>query len=194
MNTTSYRPKVNYPIQVAGTNAFNTNDRKHPVHEELNKVIGTHNFEATFAIDTETLNKFRAIPGMVGIICHLKRDGQMVSEGRGTAVMSKLNRSVERTTNFVHRSAFLDAIVRYTRVMDALIETNAEIKQDGFINLDELFKDDNEIIPATEKQRNYLLELVQSNVYSNEERNKWKEEIKGFSKEEASEAIQSFIK
>ena len=192
MNTT-YKPRVNYPIQVAGTNAFNTIDRKHPVHEELNKVIGTHNFEATFAIDTETLNKFRTIPGMVGVICHLKRDGKMVSEGRGTAVMSKLNRSVERTTNFVHRSAFLDAIVRYTRIMDALIDTSIEVKQDSFINLDELFKDE-EVIPATEKQRNYLLELVQSNVYSNEERNKWKEEIKGFSKEEASEAIQSFIK
>ncbi|MFA7301838.1 MAG: hypothetical protein WC069_06030, partial [Candidatus Shapirobacteria bacterium] len=90
--------------------------------------------------------------------------------------------------------AFVDAIMRYTRILEAL-DTSGEIKQDGFINLDELFKDE-EIIPATEKQKTYLLELVQSNVYSNEERTKWKEEInaKGFSKDDASTAIQSFIK
>jgi len=193
MNTTSYRPRVNYHMQIAGTNSFNTTDRKHPIHEELNKVIGTHSFEATFAIDTEMMNKFKeAIPGIVGIICHLKRDGKIVSEGRGTAALSKLNRSVERTTNFVHRSAFLDAIMRYTRILDA-IGTGNEIKQDGLINLEELFKD-NEVIPASEKQKNYLLELIQTHIFGNEERNKWKEEIKGFSKEEASEAIQSFIK
>ena len=196
MNTTSYRPKVNYNMQIAGTNTFNTTDRKHPIQEELLKVSGTHSFEATFAIDTEMMNKFKdSIPGIVGIICHLKRDGKIVSEGRGTAALSKLNRSVERTTNFVHRSAFLDAIMRYTRILEAL-DTSSDIKQDGFINLDELFKDDNEVIPATEKQKTYLLELVQSNVYSNEERSKWREEInaKGFSKEDASTAIQSFIK
>jgi hypothetical protein len=182
-------------MQVAGTNAFNTTDKTHPIREELLKVSGTHSFEATFAIDTEMMNKFKeAIPGIVGIICHLKRDGKIVSEGRGTAALSKLNRSVERTTNFVHRSAFVDAIMRYTRILEAL-DTSGEIKQDGFINLDELFKDE-EIIPATEKQKTYLLELVQSNVYSNEERTKWKEEInaKGFSKDDASTAIQSFIK
>jgi len=183
-------------MQIAGTNTFNTTDRKHPIQEELLKVSGTHSFEATFAIDTEMMNKFKdSIPGIVGIICHLKRDGKIVSEGRGTAALSKLNRSVERTTNFVHRSAFLDAIMRYTRILEAL-DTSSDIKQDGFINLDELFKDDNEVIPATEKQKTYLLELVQSNVYSNEERSKWREEInaKGFSKEDASTAIQSFIK
>ena len=193
MNTI-YRPKVNYHMQIAGTNTFNTTDRKHPIQEELLKVSGTHSFEATFAIDTEMMNKFKAIPGIVGIICHLKRDGKIVSEGRGTAALSKLNRSVERTTNFVHRSAFVDAIMRYTRILEAL-DTGNEIKQDGFINLDELFGDE-EVIPATEKQKTYLLELVQSNVYSNEERSKWREEInaKGFSKEDASTAIQSFIK
>ena len=191
MNTT-YKPRVNYPIQVVGTNAFNTMDKNHPIHQEIQKVIGKHNFQATFAIDTETLDKFKNIPGLVGIICNLEKDGRPISEGRGVAVMSKINRSIERTVGFTFRSAFLDAVMRYSRVMDAL-ETNSEIKQDGLINLDELFKDDNEVIPMTERQESYLLELIQSKVYKNEDRNKWKDEIKNYSKEEASASIQVLL-
>ncbi len=193
MNTTYKKPIVS-PFQAMSTKALNTQDKAHPIHEEIRKSLGTYNFTATFESDSRTLEKFKHITGIVAIICTLKKGDEIVGEGRGTSVLSKVNRYLERTVRYAFNASLLDAVARSAKMLDSLhLDENLthEVNATPTAPVEAYRAKDTEGL-ITDKQKKYLLELIKIKVSDKEERDQWKIDIERLTKDEASQAIQSF--
>ena len=184
MNTTTYKKSVPSPFQTMQKKAFDVQDNKHPAREYILKNMGVYSLTATFEEDMQTLATFRHIPGLIAFICTLKRDNEVIGQGRGTAVLSRVNRFIDRTVRIAFNSALIDAVVRSTKALDVL-QLDTENK-DGITPIQSTD------VPASEKQKSYLLQLIDDNVTDDDERSQWEKKIKTISKDDASTAIQSF--
>jgi len=187
MNT-SYKRNIVSPIQLR--NKPYDIKQNTVVQEEIRKNIRTINFSAEFVEDTQTLQLFKNIPGVIAFSCILKRDGQTIGVGRGMSVVSKTNRYMEKTVNFAQNSALIDATVRATKMLDVLhLTTNLEngVKS-ALANNQETYTE--ELI--TEKQKSYLTELININVDDDEDREYKISQLENLTKMEASEMIQEF--
>jgi len=162
-------------------------DERHPVHQEVMKSVGTINLTATFAEDTQTLAVFKHIPGVIAMVCTLKKDNEVIGVGRGTAVINRVNRYIEKTVRASANASLVDAIFHSTKMLDAL-HINAGTKT----GVDEVGRQDN-LNLASDKQKKYLRELVQSKTNSLSEKFSWESKIESFTREEASVAIQDLM-
>lgn len=172
--------------------AFDVQDKRHPVRKLIQKNVGAMNFTATIEEDGQTLALFKHIHGLVAFVCTLKRDNEILAQGRGAAVLNRVNRYVERTVYTAANASLIDAVVRATKVLDTLrLDTGSTIADNAVA---ETYKPVDGGGNITEKQKNYLLELIDANVTDEDERNQWEGRVGGLSREEASEAIQSFKK
>lgn len=190
MNTT-YKRRIPSPFQVMQNRAFDVQDKKHPVREEVKKSVGTYNLTAIFEEDAQTLALFKHVPGLIAFICTLKRDNEIIGQGRGTAVLSKVNRFIERTTRIAFNASLIDAVVRSTKALDVL-QTDLSDKKEDTIPVKSVYQTSD--VPASDKQKSYLLQLIETNVTNENERNEWEGKIDNLTKDEASEAIQTFKK
>ncbi len=184
MNTTTYKNRPispMQPVQAMKYKSLDPSDKNHPLRAEVQKCIGAYDITAEFAEDTETIGMFKHILGLVAFVCTLKKGGKIIGQGRGTAVLSNMNRYAERTVHTAFNSSLIDAIVRSTKMLDAF-HPDANSQQDMGVAFNLI----------TDKQQSYLLELIQTGIADEEERSRWVEQIGGLTKEEASEAIQSF--
>jgi hypothetical protein len=173
----TYRTRPTTPYQLGKRQPFEIpREGKHPVRDEIRKNIGQHVFTATFEEDTQTIALFKHIPGLVAFVCTLKKGEAVIGQGRGTAVFNKTNRFIERTVRTAMNSSLIDAVVR-SKVMDSF---QPDMAAQTFTE------------PITEKQKSYLLELVQIHVPDEKERERWRSEVGELTKEEASKAIQGF--
>lgn len=163
--------------------AFDVQSDKHPAREIIRKNIGVFNLTATFEEDTQTLTIFRHIPGLIAFICTLKRGNEVIGQGRGTAVLSRVNRFIDRTVRIAFNSALIDAVVRSTKALDVIDSPTSE-QFDAPTQTAEP--------AATDKQKSYLLELIDANVTNDDERKQWEKRIKSITKNDASTAIQAF--
>ncbi len=162
----------------------------HPAQEEIQKCIGIYNFTAVVEKDVATLQKFRHIPGLISFICTIRKGDLIVGEGRGTAVLSRINRYIERTVRFAFNASLLDATAKSLKMLDALqLDVNNQsngttvVKQEPVVNNTKLY--------ITPKQKGYILELVKTRVKDIEERNRWQNTLDKMTRDEASLAIQS---
>lgn len=194
---TEYRQPILSPLQVMNAKALDTQNVKHPVQEEIQKCIGTYNFTATISQDTQTLEKFRHVPGIISFICVLKRDSEIIGEGRGVGVLSKINKYLERTVRYTANASFLDSVTRSLKMIDVVnpvtdqeqgLNTVTETEVVGKVKVTE------NIIPITDSQKKYLSGLIQSNIKDKEEVYRWRNRMDNLTKDEASKAIQSFVK
>lgn len=194
MKTEDRKPILS-PLQIMNARALDTQNKKHPVHEEIEKCIGTYSFTATISQDTQTLEKFRHVPGIISFICVLKRDSEVIGEGRGVGVLSKINKYLERTVRYACNASFLDAVTRSLKLIDVV---NPVMDQEQGVNTTTEFVSKVEvtenIIPITDSQKKYLSGLIQSNIKDKEELYRWRNRMHKLSKDEASKAIQSFVK
>lgn len=179
------KPPVISPFHAMNAKALDTQHKDHPVHEEIRKNLGTVNFSATFSQDTRTLEMFSHIPGVIAFTCQLRKNDQLIGEGHGSATISRINKFVERSVRFAYNASFLDAVARSAKMLDALYLQPS-------LNAGEIYKAKEVDNPITDKQKSYLTELVKNNVDDEDERNRWMLDIPQLSKDEASEAIQSF--
>lgn len=186
---TVQRTNIPSPIQLAQREAFNISNPQHPVREEIRKNIGTYNLTAEFAEDTDALATFKHVPGLVAFSCTLKRDGHVVGRGVGRATLSRTNRYVERAVRAAFNASLVDAVV-CAKMLDSLcVDTDDEDRVFG-----DVYKQRDtgrELI--TDRQKSYLLELIDSNVFDEEAKDEWIARIGALTKEEASEAISSFV-
>lgn len=120
MNT-SYK-KVLSPLQPKPTkNVIDVRDKRHPIHDEIQKLCsGTYDLKVSFEEDTQTLNHFPHIPGLIAILCKMSKNGQPISFGRSCCVFSRFNRYVERTISTAINGSFLSAANNATKVFEAL--------------------------------------------------------------------------
>ena len=187
---TSYKP-IRSPFQVARKQSYNVQDKRHPVRLEIQKFIGAYQIEIQFEEDQETLQKFRHIPGLIAILCTLRKDGKVVGLGRSISVVNRINRIVERTVSMAINGSFLSACNSATKVLDTLrLEAPALTGPQGLgeaYRMPEEGADD----MATARQVDFLKQLIQINL-DDPEREQRLAEVEGLTKEEASQAIASF--
>ncbi len=157
------------------------------VQEEVRKNLGEYHFTATFEQDVETLKALQPISSaVIGYICKLKLNGQVISFGRGMSVITHLNKYMERNISFAFNAALIDAVVRGVKVLDVMhTNINQEQNTDTMSNETYETKKTQNFIPITEKQKNFLLRLLKSNHASENEYSL----VDGLSKNEAREKI-----
>lgn len=182
MNT--YKNRIASPFQVRTI-------KKDPLEEEARKNVGAFNLTLVVEKDTQTEDSFRHIPGFIAYLCTLKKDSEILSIGRGSVIINKWNKWVEKGIRSAFTGAVVDAVVRATRTLDALYLKANDRSNPGYVN-----EETNEIdyTPelASERQKAYLKQLIGVNVQDEEERNQCWSELDQLTKDEASEKIQFF--
>lgn len=188
MNT-AYKSRVPSPFQVARKPVYTYKKEvaKDTVQEEINKLLGTYQFSATFEEDTQTATTLKHIPGIVAFVCTLKKGDKIIGQGRGTTVINQVNRFIVRTINYAFNASLVDAVVRSTKILDVFRPDAQPHAWNGADNAPE-----ESFVGITDKQKSYLLQLIQTNVTDEDEREGLVSQIDEFTKEEASQAIKRF--
>ena len=140
--------------------------RVDPVQEEISKNISIFSLTVTTEQDLETMALFKNIQGFVAFKTTLKKGNQLLSVGYGSAVLNRLNKFVERTVLFAKNSSLIDAMVRSTKILDALsIMPNQKDTEDRDMEGQDFQSSYTGDLPqvCTEKQRNFLSKLVEKN-------------------------------
>jgi len=165
------------------------------VQEEIKRLCGAkYTIEVSFEEDTQTLQFFPHIRGLIAILCVLKRGGTPISFGRSCAVFSRMNKYVERTISTAINGSFLSAANNATKVFEALRisameEQKAENPED--INKPILYQE-SEL--ASQKQKDFLLHLLKStNIVSQNSRTQIESELEFMTKDTASSKIQFLL-
>lgn len=177
------------PYQMA-EKAFDVrNNKKHPVHEEIKKVIGSFNLQITISEDFETLSLFKNLNGLIAFKCELKRGTDIIGIGRGASVLSRSSRYLEKSVHIAANSSLIDAVVRATKVLDLLTGTESTVTNNAVMDAYKPDEDDS----ITPRQQSYLLELIDKNISDEDERSQWESRVGGLSRDEASDAIQALL-
>ncbi len=169
-----------HPIEIMRAKVYDVQDKANPIRAEIDKCIGTHTIKAVIEEDRQTLDTM-GVDGLVSFLCTMTKDGRVLSQGRGSAMIGPTNRFFQRAVACAFNSALADAAIRATKVLDQLRDkSGAEEAYEDSISE-----------PATEKQREYLRQLIQTRVTDGDERRHWEAQLNSITKDAASEAIQA---
>lgn len=183
MNT-NYKSHIASPFQVMQKKA-EVQERKNPSFEEVERNIGTFTLTIDVEEDKEMLAQFKHISGYIAYKCTIRMGNQLLSIGKGSAILSRFNKVIERSSRYAYTSSIIDGIVHATKMLDALYLQSTQ--QNGFTPTF------GEVEKATEAQKSYLQKLIASNITDRTERSRWESELDKLSKEECSEKIQYFV-
>jgi len=88
-------------------------------------------------------------------------------------------------------SSLIEAVVKATKILDVLVPASGSQPVGMSVPVSTIYetKGVQGFEPITDKQRSYLAELISG--LSMEEQNRWQDQLASFSKEDASQAIQS---
>lgn len=193
MNTTTFKAPVApvvSPFQMLRKQAFAPQSKKKdPVRAEIEKCLGSFDISVTFQEDEETLRTFKRVPGHVAFLCTLKKGEEVIGVGRGSAVLNRMNRFIERTVRVALNGSFIDSTVRASKMLDALHFGSGAEQNTG-----EQGGGNGQSDGITEKQEKYLRELIQQNVEDEKAREEYILQIPELTKGEASSLIQGFAK
>jgi hypothetical protein len=175
-------------VQLKASNYQEMNRPVHPVREEMDKVIGQYNLTAVIREDTATLATMNHVGGLIAFICSLMKDGKVISEGRGATVLGPNNKWLTRAVESAFNSALSDAVIRSTKVLGTFLSsTGSAVSLESAYGEIEAQKNSE---PSTEKQRNYLYQLITQNVDDEEEREQRLSQVDELSKQEACRMIE----
>ena len=172
-------------------------DRVDPIQEEMAKNISNYNLTIITEQDFETMALFKNIPGFIAFKTTLSKDNQLLSIGYGSGVCNRFNKFVERTVIFAKNASLVDAMVRSTKILDALsiMPTNKKEEKAFLEDQDKPAFYSEEDMPqvATEKQRKFLVQLLEK--CNDSTKAEYLEQIHSpyFSRFEASELISSLL-
>ena len=191
-----YRPRSNYPYRPSKPKPVATADRKHPVREEIERCLGTYNLEATFEEDKSTLGLLSHVPGIVSFLCTIKdkQSGKIMSQGRGSSVLNRFNKFVERTIRAAFSASLVDGIVRLTKIDALSLGTSAQTSQETGVVVPPAFRSNENSESSgeiTEKQKAWLEQLIQINFSDQEECERRISQLGELTREEASKEIQA---
>lgn len=145
---------------------YKTRERMNPIQEEITKSIGNFNLTVATEQDFETMALFKNIDGFVAFKTTLKKGNQLLSVGYGSAVLNRLNKFVERTVLFAKNASLIDAMVRSTKILDALsiMPNQKDLEYRDLEGRDSPAFYGEEDMPqyASQKQRNFLTKLIEN--------------------------------
>lgn len=169
---------------------MDTKDKKNPIRKEIEKLLGIHTLEATVEEDIQTLAAMKHVEGIVCFLCTLRKNGKVLAQGRGNAVMNPSGRYMNRAIHSAFNSALADSVIRATKVLGTLIEPE-QARSNTVPQTYGPTSDSSEL--ATDRQRQFLRQLIQINC-EEEERERWEKQLDQLTKSEARETIQQFSK
>lgn len=178
MNNTSYKKEIPSPFQAR--------PKLDPVQEAVQQNIGKFNLEISIEEDKETVIQLKDLPGpIIAYKCTIRRGSQVLGIGRGSNILSKINKWVDRSVRYTLNASIIDSIIQSVKALDVLYlkENGGEVLTPETIGIDY----------ASDKQKSYLRELIRSNVFDEGKRKYWESQIELLTKDEASEKIQSFV-
>jgi len=94
-------------------------DKRHPVFQEIAKNLGVIHLTATVAEDTQTRNLLK-FPGVIAFICTLRKGSEIIGIGRGSTIINKMNKFIERTVRVAFNSAVIDSVMQSTKMLNTL--------------------------------------------------------------------------
>ena len=176
MNT-NYKSSIPSPFQ--------SRQKLDPVQEAIQQNIGKFTLEISIEEDKETALLLKHLPGpVIAFKCTVRQGSQVLGIGRSNSILSKINKWVDRSIRYTINASLIDSIVQSVKAMDVLyLKDNGEVLNQETIGVDY----------ASDKQKNYLRELIRSNVFDEGKRKYWESQIDLLTKDEASEKIQSFV-
>ena len=143
------------------------------MRREVKKFCGSYTLEVAFEEDSQTLTTFEHVPGMVAVLCTLRKEGKVVGQGRGSSVASRMNRGIERTAYTAINGALLSAVNNATKILDTLRLDEADEDRDAQkVGLAEAYRARHNVggDRATEKQKSYARQLLSLNVEDESDR------------------------
>ena len=177
--------------------SFRMKERVNPIQEEIAKSLGTFSLTVTVEKDTEMTNAFRHIPNFIAFKTTLKKDNNIIGIGTGASVLNRLNKFLDRTVLFAKNASLVDAMIRSTKILDALSIMPINQKESD-IDLEQrdspAFYGENDLPQvATEKQLNFAKKLIEN--CDEDEKEQYLEQISSpyFSKFQCSELIQKLM-
>lgn len=184
------------PTLVEGKDFYLIQGKKSLGKAGAEKLANLYSLTATFDRDDKTLQSFSNIEGLIAYVGTLSRNGSVVGQGRGAALLSKNGGDVNKTIKMAQKSAYIDSVIRSTGLSDIFTQdiedmpsAVAEVKTEYFPKTEASGEE-----AMTEKQKNLLNELIVARIPSRSERDRWLQEIEsGMSKFDASEMISSFL-
>ena len=175
-----YQPKMRHPIELLKEKAADVQDGEHPARKEIQRVVGTYEMTAEVVEDKETLATFSR-PGIIAFLCTVKREGQIIGIGRGSAVLNQMNKFIARTVHAAFNYSILSAVAQSTRALNAMLDPHGDMSLESSEAVQE---------KITDKQKSYLTELVQKKVRDESAIGWWMENISSMTKDQASSHIQ----
>lgn len=169
--------------------AADTQDKEHPARKEIRRVLGIYQLTAEVTEDKQTLDTLGHIPGLIAFICNIKRDGELIGTGRGSAVLNGMQKFIARTVHFAFNSSVLNAVAQSTKAIDSMANPNV-----NELGIEEPVQDDVIREKISDKQRSFLTTLVRKNVHDESTLTWWMNQIGEMNSRQASEAIKSFVK
>jgi len=148
----------------------------------MRSIEGEYTVTARFEEDKETVRTLPKLKGLIAFLCTLERDGEVIGQGRGSALLSSTNRYMDRLLRTAFNSALVDAVIRSAKVLDTF---SGPVQQE----LPEEVQNAQQ--QATEKQVRYLEQLIQG-LPDEREREHWQQQLTALTKQEASDLIARF--
>jgi len=196
MNATTYKNRIPSPFQVNRKSSYSQpkETTKDTLHDEMQKLLGTYKFSATFEEDLQTASTFNQIPGIVAFICTLKLGDKVIGQGRGTTAINQINRFIVRNISFAFNASLVDAVVRSTKIQDmfrkdAIPHPWTEVSPAPAVANQAPDVETSDV--ATPKQVEYLRQLINVN-FSEDDRENMEAQLTELTKSEASDMIKSF--
>ena len=165
------------------------------------KLASIYNLTAVFERDDNALEMLSGVKNLVAFVCILTKNGVIVGQGRGADTLERNNNDANKTLKMAQKRAYIDAVIRTTGLSDIFTQDIEDI------NLEEISEGGNNsqqnCLPEkklcienptkenmiTEKQRNFLVDLIYQKTVNEEDRERELAMIDGLSKYDASELI-----
>ena len=166
------------------------------------KLASIYNLTAVFERDDNALEMLSGVKNLVAFVCILTKNNAVVGQGRGADTLARNSNDANKTLKMAQKRAYIDAVIRTTGLSDIftqdiedmnlgeISETGNNNQQD--YNLPEKQKcieNPTEENMITEKQRNFLADLIYQRTADEEDRERELSMINGLSKYDASELI-----
>ncbi len=207
MNT-AYQPRPTLsPYQRMRAEALDVHREDHPVQREIRRLVGSYPITVEVTEDLDTLRTMSSIQGMVAFVCSVRKNGQIIGQGRGSSVIGRMSKYVDKTVRLSFNAAIISAVMHATRALDALADpyvSNMGIEEDTpspFNDGPASYPSERfpareayvakEYAPAgiSEKQKSFLLGLI-NKIRDKDEKNQWLGRVDSMTTREASTAIQ----
>lgn len=106
------------PLMIKGVDYYDIKDKRSLGKPGAEKVAAIFRMVATFQVDKDTIALLPERKEWVAYVCTLRRDGEVVGEGRGAETLREAQGDPNKMVKMAEKSAHIDAVIRATGISD----------------------------------------------------------------------------